>query len=113
MEENSIDFSKYAGVVLKLTKLKDTKFNGNHPNQIYEGDVRSGILHLEVSNKHQCVFLLDGPDRYFHTSEVKKIEEHEGYDLITTLNSVYRLEMTMSAIPGVQQKYSMKLDTPE
>jgi hypothetical protein len=113
MEKKLIDFDKYAKIPLKLTKLRDNRFFGEHPNQIYEGAVKEGILHLELSNKYQCFFILDGPDRYFHTSEVKKIEEHQGYYLVTTLNSTYRVEFTMSAIPGVQEKYSLKLEDPE
>lgn len=113
MEKKLIDFDKYAKIPLKLTKLRDNRFFGYHPNEIYEGDVREGMLHLELSNKYQCIFILDGPDRYFHTSQVKKIEEHQEYDLVTTLNSTYKVEFTMSAIPGVQEKYSLKLEDPE
>lgn len=91
-EKQLIDFEKYEGVFLKVTKVQDNKFNGEHPNQINEGYVRTGTLHLELANKHQCLFILDGPDRYFHTSEVLEIEEHEGYDLLKTVNSIYKVE---------------------
>jgi hypothetical protein len=110
MSEQLLDFSKYASTPVKLTKLKDNMFNGDHPNQIYEGRVENGTINLELSNKHQCFFIHDGPDRYFHTSRVLKIEECEGYDLLTTLNSIYKVEMSISAIPGVQEKHSLKLD---
>lgn len=113
MNKELIDFSKYVHTAVKLTKIKDTKFSGEHPNQVYEGRVEEGLIHLELSNKHQCFFILDGPDRYFHTSQVLKIEEHEGYDLLTTLNSVYKVEPIFNAIPGVQKKYSLTLDSSE
>ena len=109
MEEKLLDFSKYKDTAVKLTKLSDTRFSGSHPNGVNEGRVEEGIIHLELSNKHQCFFLLDGPDRYFHTSMVVKIEEHEGYDLATTLNSVYKVEPIFNAIPGTQEKYSVKV----
>ena len=109
MEEKLLDFSKYKNTAVKLTKLSDTRFSGEHPNGVNEGRVEEGVIHLELSNKHQCFFLLDGPDRYFHTSQVTKIEEHEGYDLLTTLNSVYKVEPIFNAIPGTQEKYSVKV----
>lgn len=110
MADKLLDFSKYKNTAVKLTKLKDNKFFGEHPNQVNEGRVEEGIINLELSNKHQCFFLLDGPDRFFHTSQVTKIEEHEGYDLLTTLNSTYKVEPIFNAIPGTQEKYSLKLD---
>ena len=88
-----IKFDKYAGTFIRVTKLTDNKFNGEHPNQIQEGYTSKGVIHLENSNNHQCLFILDGPDRYFHTSQVMKIEEHEEYDLLTTLNSIYKVEI--------------------
>lgn len=111
--EQKFNFEKYKDIPLKLTKLQDNRFFGEHPNQIYEGAVRRGILHLDLSNQYQCVFILEGSDRYFHTSQVKKIQEQEGYDLITTLNSVYKVEFEITAIPGEQKKYSVKLEDSE
>lgn len=113
MEEKILDFSKYTKTAVKITKISDTRYSGSHPNQINEGYTRQGVLNLELSNKHQCFFLLDGPDRYFHTSKVLKIEEREGYDLLTTLNSVYKVEYLFNSIPGTQEKYSVVLDDSE
>lgn len=107
--EQKFNFEKYKDGLLKLTKLKDTRFSGNHPNEIYEGTIRTGVLHLENSQQYQCIFLLTSATRYFHTSQVVEIEEHEGYDLIKTLNSVYKIELHMDAVPGVQEKHSIKL----
>lgn len=92
MEQELISFDRYKDLQLKVTKLKDSKFSGEHPNQINEGYTRTGTLNLEVSNKHQCLFILYESDRYFHTSQVLKIEEYEDYDLLTTLNSTYKVE---------------------
>ena len=89
----NIDFTKYSGVIVKLTKLKDTKFEGNHPNGINEGYIKEGVINLDKSNEHQCFLLIQG-DRFFNTSQVLSIEEHPGYDLATTLNSVYKIETT-------------------
>lgn len=106
MKNKTLDFKKYHGYLLKLTKLEDRRFYNQHPNGVEVGRVEKGLLHLENSNKYQCMFILDGPDRYFHTSQVLEIEEHEGYDLLKTLNSTYRIEPQIVSIPGTQQKYS-------
>jgi hypothetical protein len=106
MEKELLDFSKYQETALKITKLEDKRFFGSHPHEINEGYTRTGTLHLELSNKHQCLFILDGPDRYFHTSMVVKMEEHEGYDLLTTVNSVYKVEQN-------KKKYPAKLGDPK
>ena len=46
----NINFSKYANVTIKLTKLKDNKFNNDHPNGINEGYVKEGMINVEKSN---------------------------------------------------------------
>ena len=107
MENKTFDFKKYQGVLLQVTKVEDRRFDNRHPNGYNVGHVERGMLHLENSNKYQCLFILDGPDRYFHTSQVLEIWEHEGYDLMKTLNSTSRVEPRITAIPGVQQKYSV------
>jgi hypothetical protein len=104
-----IDFSKYAGVTIRLTKLKDNKFDNKHPNQINEGYVKEGIINVEKSNEHQCFLMIKG-DRFFNTSQVLEIDEQVGYDLAHTLNSIYKVEPVFTAIPGVQEKHSVKLD---
>jgi len=108
----NIDFAKYANVTIKLTKLKDSKFNNEHPNGINEGYVKEGRIHVDKSNEHQCFLLIEG-DRFFNTSQVLSLEEHEGYDLATTLNSVYKVEPIINSIPGVQEKHSVALDNKE
>ena len=107
-----VNFNKYKDTTIRLTKLKDTKFNGEHPNGINEGYVKEGVINLEKSNEHQCFLILFG-DRFFNTSQVVKLEEFEGYDVAHTLNSQYKVEPIFSSIPGVQEKYSAKLDDSE
>ena len=104
-----VNFNKYKDTVIRLTKLKDNKFNGEHPNGINEGYIKEGKINLEKSNEHQCFLILFG-DRFFNTSQVTAIEEHEGYDIATTLNSTYKVEPIFSSIPGVQEKHSVKLE---
>lgn len=109
MENKKFDFKKYQGVLLKLTKTEDRRFGNEHPNGYNVGHVEKGFLHLKNSNTYQCLFILDGPDRYFHTSQVLEIWEHEGYDLVKTLNSTYKVEPQIVSLPGVQQKYSVEV----
>lgn len=90
-----IDFSKYGGATIRLTKLKDNKFNNEHPNHINEGYVKEGIINVEKSNEHQCFLMIKG-DRFFNTSQVLEIDEQEGYDLIHTLNSIYKVEILVA-----------------
>jgi hypothetical protein len=103
-----INYDKYVGISINLEKIEDTKFDNNHPNGYNPGFKINGCsINLAKSNQYCCLFVHDGPDRWFHTSEVQKQEEHEGYDLIYTLNSVYKVTPIFSAIPGVQEKYSV------
>ena len=108
-----INFNKYKGQRVKVTKLKDIKFHNEHPANINEGHVVTGVVNVEESNKIQSLFVLHGhwrEQRYFHTSHVQEMEEHEGYDLLLTLNSVYKVEPDFDAIPGIQEKYSIRIE---
>ena len=107
-----ISFDKYKDVTIRLTKLKDTKFNGEHPNHINEGYVKEGVINVEKSNEHQCFLIIKGT-RFFTTSQVLDIDEQEGYDLAHTLNSIYKVEPIFTAMPGVQEKHSVKLEDSE
>ena len=108
-----IDFKKYRDTEIRLSKITDTRFNGKHPNGIDVGYTKEGVINLEKSNEHQC-FLFIEKDKFFNTSQVLVLEEKEGYDLAYTVNSVYKVEPVFGdAIPGVQEKYSVKLDDPE
>lgn len=87
-----IKFDKYQDVTIRLTKLKDTKFDGKHPNHINEGYIKEGIIDVDKSNEHQC-FLIIKDDRFFNTSQVLEIDEQEDHDLAHTLNSIYKVEI--------------------
>ena len=104
-----IKFNKYKDTSVKVTKLKDIKFENNHPKEINEGFVFIGDVNVEESNSIQSLFVID-KDRFFHTSHVQEMEEHEGYDLLRTLNSIYKVEPIFSSIPGMQEKYNLKID---
>lgn len=104
-----IDFSKYKDTVIRLTKLKDNKFNNKHPNQINEGYVKEGRINVEKSNEHQCFLIIKGA-RFFNTSQVLEIDEQEGHDLAHTVNSIYKVEPVIEAIPGIQEKYSVGVE---
>jgi hypothetical protein len=107
-----VNFYKYKNTTIRLIKLKDNKFNNEHPNGINEGYVKEGIVNVEKSNEHQCFLIVD-QDRFWNTSQVSAIEEKEGYDLAHTLNSIYKVEPIFTAITGVQEKHSVKLDDSE
>ena len=90
-----IKFDKYQDVTIRLTKLKDTKFEGKHPNHINEGYVKEGIINVEKSNEHQC-FLMIKDDRFFNTSQVLELDEQEDHDLAYTVNSIYKVEILVA-----------------
>ena len=103
-----IKYNKYKGVQVKVSKLKDLKFENNHPKEINEGYVFTGVVNVDESNSIQSLFVIDD-DKFFHTSHVQEMEEHEGYDLLRTLNSVYKVESIFTSLPGMQEKYNLKL----
>ena len=108
---NNINFKKYTHMSFQLEKIEDIKFNNEHPNGYNTGfKIKNATVNLDLSNQHCCLFVHDGPDRWFHTSEVRKQEEHEGYDLLHTLNSIYKVTPNFTAIPGVQEKHSVTID---
>ena len=87
-----ISFDKYEFKTIRLSKLKDTKFDNNHPNGINEGYVKEGVINAEKSNEHQCFLIIKG-DRFFNTSQVMELDEQNGYDLAHTVNSIYKVEI--------------------
>ena len=106
--KNGINFKKYAMTSLTVEKLEDTKFEGSHPNGYNTGYIiKNAIIDIGRSNKFCVLFVNYGYSEWFHTSEVQKQEEHEGYDLLYTLNSVYKVTPNFTAITGVQEKHSL------
>jgi hypothetical protein len=51
-----IKFNKYKDTSVKVTKLKDIKFENNHPKEINEGFVFIGDVNIEESNKIISIF---------------------------------------------------------
>lgn len=80
---------KYNGIAVRVTKLKDNKFNGKHPNHINEGYKTEGFIH---KGDIGSILFIDGLGRWLRTSLIKSIEENEGYDLVHTENSTYKIE---------------------
>lgn len=69
---------------VRLTKLSDDHFNGNHPNGIYEGFVKEG-KEVEIPTVGQRYYLNNG----FSTSVVIKLIDE---NTIKTTYSTYKLE---------------------
>ena len=101
-----INYDKYAGMRIDLEKVEDTKFNNNHPNGFNKGfKAKDTYVNVSFSKRHNVLFINYGDGKWFYTSEIQKQEEHEGYDLIYTLNSVYKVTPIFTAIPGVKEKH--------
>jgi hypothetical protein len=104
----SINFKKYEMMPLTIEKLKDTKFDGKHPNEFNVGfKITNTVIDIKQSIINGCLFVDYEEDKWFHTSEIKKQEEYEGYDLLYTLNSIYKVTPNFISIPGVQEKHSL------
>ena len=74
----------------KLEKLTDDKFEGLHPNGIYEGHVVVGhtITNLKIGERFEIL----GPGQYLNTSPVTEIISTTPEETIfKTLNSTYKL----------------------
>ena len=76
------------GFIVSITKLKDTKFEGQHPNKIYEGYTRTGYSFKPPTVGER--FDIFGPGfRHFSTSPVTKVLESEFH----TQNSIYSFKI--------------------
>lgn len=103
-----MNFNKYQNINCTLVKVTDTKFNNEHPRNINTGYTLTGLIDINKSNLFGAIFMgYDNDTMEFHTSSVTRIEECYGYDLIHTLNSVYKLTPIFTAITGAQEKYSL------
>jgi hypothetical protein len=72
---------------VRVTKLSDNRFNGNHPNYGSEMPVREGFIAQELAIGRSLV-VRTGGIRYFQTSHVTAIREGE----FDTENSTYKIE---------------------
>jgi len=79
--------------IIKLTKIKDLRFNNNHPNDINEGSIHIGLW---VRNpKIEERFFIDFYSHQYHqrglvTSVVEKIIDENTFQ---TKNSIYKWEL--------------------
>ena len=78
----------YKGKKVRLVKLTDDKYNGEHPNGIYEGQERVNYAQneLEVGGK----FYIDDGINWFMTSRVTEIVDEKTFK---TENSTYSIEI--------------------
>ena len=77
---------------IKVYKESDDKFEGNHPNNINEGDERTGEM-KGVPVVGQSFLVFTSVSRYFQTSVVTEVlEESETKGRFKTLNSTYSWE---------------------
>ena len=78
----------YKGKKVRLVKLTDDKYNGKHPNGIYEGQERISYAQneLEVGTR----FYIDDGINWFMTSRVTEIVDDKTFK---TENSTYSIEI--------------------
>lgn len=75
-----------------LTKQKDTRFNGEHPNRINEGYVFKGYFEDWPSIGQR--FTMSSPSRWFSTSRVVEILYASGHEVrFKTENSIYHVKI--------------------
>jgi len=77
------------GDLIKLTKVSDDFFNGNHPNGIYEGYTRIGELQDDITVGKRCHIVHPLTGEYLSTSDVVSFD---GEFMITTY-STYKAEL--------------------
>lgn len=70
---------------VKLTKISDDRFEGNHPNGIYAGHIEKGFMikEPEIGERFYVGF--------FSTSPVTELPNEEG--IFKTTYSTYKLEI--------------------
>ena len=69
--KNNINFDKYQHLSIKVEKVEDTKFDGEHPNGYNPGFKIDGCaVNLYLSNQHCCLFV-DYGDRWFIPQKYK------------------------------------------
>lgn len=90
---------KFKGKKVRVVKLTDDKFNGEHPNGIYEGSERVGYPteELEVGKR----FYISTNTNWFMTSLVTEIVDDKTFK---TENSTYSIEI----VKLKQMKYTIK-----
>lgn len=75
---------------IKLIKLSDDYFKGNHPNGIYEGYIKQGYMMNKPKIGELFWIHHSKTNPIFHTSEViKKLNKN---NIFKTENSTYKIE---------------------
>jgi len=78
---------------VKVNKLTDDAFDGEHPNGILEGSMREGVAFLGVPVVDRS-FNISYGSKVFSTSTITEIlEETESGGKFKTLNSTYSWEI--------------------
>lgn len=90
MIEEKTSFEEYIEGfrVGRLTKLSDDKYEGKHPNGVYEGHTSKGFIVVEPEVESFCWC---GSLRTSMITEI--LEESEKLIVFKTLNSTYKLEI--------------------
>lgn len=92
------------GSHVRLTKMIDLKFDGNHPNGINVDSVREGPLQ-NIKVGERCI--VGRLNSYRATSLVIAIIKHDDHWELTTENSIYKLEcLTPSLSPKMKAEKS-------
>ena len=86
-----IQIEKIRKMIYKIEKISDDKFNGNHPNGIFEGYCLTGHIEKQpvVGERFHFGTDKDHPRNHLFTSVVTKILTN---DTFKTRNSTYKLE---------------------
>ncbi len=82
------------GKKVRLTKLKDTRFNGEHPNGINAGYVMEGWMQKEVTAGEKILLYTKSEGEMFPTSWTSTVTAYNEEDgLISTKNSIYEIKI--------------------
>jgi len=103
MKKETTNRSKFLGQKVKITKVIDDAFEGNHPNGIKEGYEAIGTLHEFFIGNSVCLSKEDG--RTFYTSAIREINEETG--IFETENSTYLVEIQGEPIK-FEEEYEKK-----
>ena len=79
---------EFKGKKVRLVKLTDDKYNGKHPNGIYEGQEKVGYAQYELTVGMR--FYIDSGYKWFLTSRVTEIVDERTFK---TDNSTYSIEI--------------------
>lgn len=76
-------------IKIRLTKISDDKFDGEHPNGVNEGYVKEGAPIVYPFLVGDCLHIYGDDGRIFRSTKVTEIDG----ELYRTKNSTYKLEV--------------------